>query len=177
MNDLASRRARLSTCSARSACNPFPLFQRLRREDPVHWCRPMNLWLVTRYEDASKGLQDARLSSNRAGMYDQALAAGPEGPRAAPARSHLKVDSVCRRARPPPPAQIGQHGVHAKNDRDIAAGDRETRGGTAGRRRRRQAVRRDQEILRPAPRHRDLRKCSESRLPSGAAFGRPRRAS
>lgn len=53
--------------------NPYPLFHRLRAEDPVHWCEPMKLWLVTRYEDVLAGLRDPRLSSNRTAMYVQAL--------------------------------------------------------------------------------------------------------
>ena len=53
--------------------NPYPLFHRLRAEDPVHWCEPINLWLVTRFEDVYQGLRDPRLSSNRTGMYIQAL--------------------------------------------------------------------------------------------------------
>ncbi len=53
--------------------DPYPFFQRLREEDPVHWCEPMNLWLVTRYDDVLAGLRDPRLSSNRMSMYTQAL--------------------------------------------------------------------------------------------------------
>ncbi len=53
--------------------NPHPLFARLRREDPVHWCAPMKLWLVTRYNLCFAGLKDERFSSNRTDMYVQAL--------------------------------------------------------------------------------------------------------
>jgi pimeloyl-[acyl-carrier protein] synthase len=53
--------------------NPYSLFDRLRVEDPVHWCEPMKLWLVTRYDDVLTGLKDTSLSSNRTGMYVQAL--------------------------------------------------------------------------------------------------------
>ena len=31
--------------------NPYPLFQRLRREDPVHWDPFLHAWVVTRYAD------------------------------------------------------------------------------------------------------------------------------
>src|SRR5437762_588751 len=31
--------------------NPYPLFQRLRSEDPVHWDPFLHAWVVTRYED------------------------------------------------------------------------------------------------------------------------------
>jgi pimeloyl-[acyl-carrier protein] synthase len=63
--------------------NPYPLFDRLRDEDPVHWCEPMKLWLVTRYDDVLTGLKDTNLSSNRMEMYVQAL-----------------PDSIKQRARP-----------------------------------------------------------------------------
>ena len=53
--------------------DPYPFFKRLRENDPVHWCEPMNLWLVTRYNDVFAGLRDPRLSSSRMGMYSQTL--------------------------------------------------------------------------------------------------------
>jgi cytochrome P450 len=53
--------------------NPYPLFDRLRAEDPVHWCEPMKLWLVTGYADCFAGLRDDRFSSDRTDMYVQAL--------------------------------------------------------------------------------------------------------
>ena len=31
--------------------NPYPLFERLRREDPVHWDPFLHAWVVTRYND------------------------------------------------------------------------------------------------------------------------------
>ena len=31
--------------------DPYPLFARLRDEDPVHWNAPFQLWVVTRYDD------------------------------------------------------------------------------------------------------------------------------
>src|SRR5580698_9801965 len=31
--------------------NPYPLFHRLRREDPVHWDVYLHAWIVTRYAD------------------------------------------------------------------------------------------------------------------------------
>jgi cytochrome P450 len=53
--------------------NPYPLFDRLRTEDPVHWCEPMKLWLVTGYANCLTGLKDERFSSDRTDMYVQAL--------------------------------------------------------------------------------------------------------
>src|SRR5437588_6742570 len=31
--------------------NPYPLYHRLRSEDPVHWDPFLHEWVVTRYED------------------------------------------------------------------------------------------------------------------------------
>ncbi len=31
--------------------NPYPLFHRLRQEDPVHWDPFLHAWVVTRYAD------------------------------------------------------------------------------------------------------------------------------
>ena len=31
--------------------DPYPLFHILRREDPVHWCEPLNGWILTRYDE------------------------------------------------------------------------------------------------------------------------------
>ena len=53
--------------------DPHPLFARLRAEDPVHWCAPMKLWLVTRHDLCLAGLRDERFSSDRTAMYVQAL--------------------------------------------------------------------------------------------------------
>lgn len=39
--------------------NPYPLYHRLRREDPVH-VTPMGLWVLSRYDDAAMILRDPR---------------------------------------------------------------------------------------------------------------------
>jgi hypothetical protein len=39
--------------------NPFPVYHRLRTEDPVHES-PMGLWVLTRYDDVAGMLRDAR---------------------------------------------------------------------------------------------------------------------
>jgi len=69
--------------------DPYPLFARLREEDPVHWCEPLHMWLVTRYDDVSQGLRDRkRLSTNREAMYTDPLR--PESlPRARPMIDHI----------------------------------------------------------------------------------------
>lgn len=40
---------------------PFPTFERLQDEDPVHWLAPTQSWLVTRYEDVRSLLRDPRV--------------------------------------------------------------------------------------------------------------------
>jgi cytochrome P450 len=69
--------------------NPYPLFARMRTEDPVHWSSQMKLWLMTRYDDVFVALRDKRLSASRQAMYEQAL---PEEMKrqVAPLLEHLK---------------------------------------------------------------------------------------
>ena len=38
--------------------NPYPLYNRLRTEDPVHWDPFLHAWVVTRYADVVKVLHD-----------------------------------------------------------------------------------------------------------------------
>ncbi|WP_283134986.1 cytochrome P450 family protein [Rhizohabitans arisaemae] len=48
--------------------HPYPMYQKLREEHPVHRTRfpftDVDVWLVSRYEDVREGLRDARLSSD-----------------------------------------------------------------------------------------------------------------
>ena len=46
--------------------DPYPLYQRLRSEDPVHWSPQANSWILTRYDDVRFALQhDPRLTAER----------------------------------------------------------------------------------------------------------------
>jgi cytochrome P450 len=47
------------------AADPYPLYHRLRSDDPVRWDAPLNAWVVTRYADVQSALGDARLSAER----------------------------------------------------------------------------------------------------------------
>ena len=50
--------------------DPYDLFARFREEDPVHYCEPMHMWLVSRYDDVVAGIKDfKRLPSGRRAMY------------------------------------------------------------------------------------------------------------
>lgn len=45
--------------------NPYPMYDRLRAEDPVHWSQIMEVWVLTRYEDVVTVLTDPRFSADR----------------------------------------------------------------------------------------------------------------
>jgi hypothetical protein len=45
--------------------DPFPLYRRLRDEDPAHWSRDLKAWVLTRYEDVKRVCLDSRMSSDR----------------------------------------------------------------------------------------------------------------
>lgn len=46
--------------------DPYPIYRRLRAEDPVHWCEALNGWVLTRYDDVRMAQRDARFSADRA---------------------------------------------------------------------------------------------------------------
>lgn len=47
--------------------DPFPFYARMREEDPVHYDRTLNAWLVARYEDVRTVLLDAETFSMERG--------------------------------------------------------------------------------------------------------------
>jgi len=49
--------------------NSYPLFKRMRSEDPVHYCESGGYWILTRYRDVEAALHDKRLSSNRRALF------------------------------------------------------------------------------------------------------------
>src|SRR6266699_1226851 len=54
--------------------NPYPLYHRLRSEDPVHWDPFLHAWVVTRYKDVVTVFQ--RFSANRTPTPEQLTALG-----------------------------------------------------------------------------------------------------
>ena len=70
--DIHSLREYELYCDARLA-NPYPLFHRLREEDPVHWSERLSSWVITRYDDVYTGLRDERLGNDRASVNMSAL--------------------------------------------------------------------------------------------------------
>jgi cytochrome P450 len=45
--------------------DPFPLYARLRDEDPAHWSPRLKAWVLTRYEDVKRVCLDSSMSSDR----------------------------------------------------------------------------------------------------------------
>ena len=55
--------------------DPYPLFRRLREEDPVHWSERLSGWVLTRYADVRAALNDPRLSADRITPFVDHMAA------------------------------------------------------------------------------------------------------
>lgn len=55
--------------SADATENPYPLFDRMRQADPIHWSRRHRTWILSRYEDVSAAFRDPRFASDRISGY------------------------------------------------------------------------------------------------------------
>jgi len=51
--------------SAEFLRNPYPVYDELRVNDPIHWSPENGYWIITRYADIVSQVQNERLSSNR----------------------------------------------------------------------------------------------------------------
>ncbi len=60
--------------------DPFPLYQRMRDEDPCHWSPRLKSWVLTRYEDVKRVCLDREVSSDRLRPFFASLP-GPEAAR------------------------------------------------------------------------------------------------
>ena len=60
--------------------DPFPLFKRMREEDPVHWSPRIKSWVLTRYDDVKAVCLDKDISSDRLRPFFASLP-GPEAER------------------------------------------------------------------------------------------------
>jgi pimeloyl-[acyl-carrier protein] synthase len=49
--------------------NSYPLFKRMRSEDPVHYCESGSYWILTRYRDVEAALRDERLSADHTPLF------------------------------------------------------------------------------------------------------------
>jgi hypothetical protein len=45
--------------------DPFPLYSRMRDEDPAHWSPALKAWVLTRYDDVKRVCLDSQMSSDR----------------------------------------------------------------------------------------------------------------
>lgn len=54
--------------------DPFPLYARLRDEDPAHWSPRLKAWVLTRYEDVKRVCLDSTMSSDRLRPFFATLA-------------------------------------------------------------------------------------------------------
>jgi cytochrome P450 PksS len=52
-----------------AVANSYPLFKRMRSEDPVHYSEALGSWILTRYRDVEAALHDERLSSDRTALH------------------------------------------------------------------------------------------------------------
>ena len=99
--------------------NPYPLFRRLRTEDPVHWDPFLHAWVVTRYPDVIEVLLN--FSADRTPTPDAADEMG-----LVVAESHRagdgEADAVSGCAGAHPAAQLVVEGVHAGAGRRSCAG-------------------------------------------------------
>lgn len=53
--------------------NPYPLYQQMRTEDPVHYSEALGYWFLTRYTDVEAALRDERLSADRRSLFIRQL--------------------------------------------------------------------------------------------------------
>ena len=61
--------------------NPYPIFERMRAEDPCHWSPRLRSWVLTRYDDIKAVCMDKdHLSSDRLRPFFETLP-GPEAER------------------------------------------------------------------------------------------------
>ena len=60
--------------------NPYPLYRRLRTEDPVHWDPYLHAWIVTRYEDVATVFRRFSADRTPAPEYFEALGVPEVGP-------------------------------------------------------------------------------------------------
>jgi cytochrome P450 len=75
--------------------DPYPVFRRLREQDPVHWSPSWGMWLVTRYEDVAAIARDPRRFSNAGRVAGRmAMFSPPEWSELAPFRSHFAAGLI-----------------------------------------------------------------------------------
>ena len=46
--------------------DPYPVYHRMRQQDPVYWSDALGSWILTRYDDVLAATRNPALSSARA---------------------------------------------------------------------------------------------------------------
>jgi cytochrome P450 len=98
--------------------DPFPLYRRLRDEDPAHWSRQLKAWVLTRYDDVRRVCLDAQMSSDRLRPYFATLPAA-EASRVAELMRYLTLWMVFRD--PPEHTRLRRLTAKVFNARSIQA--------------------------------------------------------
>jgi len=99
--------------------DPFPLYARLRDEDPVHWSASLKAWVLTRYDDVKRVCLDTGgMSSDRLRPFFAALP-GPEAARVAQLMRYLTLWMVFRD--PPEHGRLRRLAAKVFNARSILA--------------------------------------------------------
>jgi cytochrome P450 len=74
---------------------PFPLYRRMRDDDPAHWSPRLKAWVLTRYDDVKAVCLDERMSSDRLRPFFASLP-GTEAQRIAEIIRYLSLWMVFR---------------------------------------------------------------------------------
>ena len=53
--------------------NPYPVYDQLRANDPIHWSAENGYWIITRYADIIWQVQNDQLTSNRIGAHESRM--------------------------------------------------------------------------------------------------------
>ena len=75
--------------------DPFPIYRRLRDEDPAHWSPRLKAWVLTRYDDVKRVCLDSTMSSDRLRPFFSTLPP-PEAARVAELVRYLTLWMVFR---------------------------------------------------------------------------------
>ena len=73
MNDIVTPALDYRPADPAILANPYPLFKRMREEDPCHWSPRLKSWVLTRYDDIKRVCQNSQMSSDRLRPFFQAM--------------------------------------------------------------------------------------------------------
>ena len=58
--------------------DPYPVYHRMRQQDPVYWSEALGHWVLTRYDDVLAATRNAALSSARTEAFVRAQLRGSD---------------------------------------------------------------------------------------------------